>query len=52
MVQTEVQYVFVHDATLEYLRSGETEVPARQLRDYIKSKSAVDNESGMTVSVR
>jgi len=36
MVQTEAQYVFIHDTLLEYLTFGVTEVQVRNLRDYIK----------------
>lgn len=46
MVQTEVQYVFIHHAIMEYLQTGETEIPANQLRGYIKKKLMSDNESG------
>ena len=31
MVQTEDQYIFIHDAILEAIQSGNTEIPARNL---------------------
>lgn len=35
LVQTEEQYVFVHDALLEYVRSGNTEVEFVKAREYL-----------------
>ncbi|CAH2060873.1 unnamed protein product, partial [Iphiclides podalirius] len=35
LVQTEEQYVFVHDALLEHVRSGNTEVEFARARDYL-----------------
>ncbi|CAG4981149.1 unnamed protein product [Colias eurytheme] len=35
LVQTEEQYVFVHDALLEYVRSGNTEVEFAKAREYL-----------------
>ncbi|CAH0731593.1 unnamed protein product, partial [Brenthis ino] len=35
LVQTEEQYVFVHDALLEYVRSGNTEVEFTKARQYL-----------------
>lgn len=35
LVQTEEQYVFVHDALLEYVRSGNTEVEFTKAREYL-----------------
>jgi Protein-tyrosine phosphatase len=36
MVQTEDQYIFIHDAILEAVLSGNTEVPARNLYGHIQ----------------
>ncbi|XP_072945754.1 uncharacterized protein [Epargyreus clarus] len=35
LVQTEEQYVFVHDALLEHVRSGNTEVEFEKAREYL-----------------
>lgn len=35
MVQTEEQYIFIHDAVLDAAQSGSTEVPAAKLRQHI-----------------
>ncbi|XP_025828813.1 tyrosine-protein phosphatase Lar isoform X1 [Agrilus planipennis] len=36
MVQTEDQYIFIHDALLEVVQCGATEVPARSLHSHIQ----------------
>ncbi|XP_057299709.1 receptor-type tyrosine-protein phosphatase F-like isoform X2 [Hydractinia symbiolongicarpus] len=48
MVQTEDQYIFIHAALLDYLESGDTEIEANALREYIKKQSQVDSRTGMT----
>ena len=42
MVQTEDQYVFIHDALVEAIRSGNTEVPARSLYAHLQLLSCMD----------
>ena len=37
MVQTEDQYVFIHEALLEAVMAGSTEIPCRNLHQYIQS---------------
>ncbi|XP_057294079.1 receptor-type tyrosine-protein phosphatase S-like isoform X2 [Hydractinia symbiolongicarpus] len=50
MVQTEAQYIFIHDTLLEYLTFGVTEVQVRDLRDYIKKlKQPADGGAEMNV---
>ncbi|XP_066915195.1 receptor-type tyrosine-protein phosphatase S-like isoform X3 [Clytia hemisphaerica] len=48
MVQTEDQYVFIHMALLDYMESGETEVDANGLRDYIRKHMQTEHKTGMT----
>nr|CAH7755220.1 unnamed protein product [Callosobruchus chinensis] len=50
MVQTEDQYVFIHDALLEAYVCGQTEVPARNLHGHIQRLMQLEpgeNASGM-----
>ena len=46
MVQTEDQYAYIHQALVEFIKSGDTEIDASELRDYIKRKSDVDPDTG------
>ena len=46
MVQTEDQYMFIHNALLDYLESQETEVDASELTEYIHRKCEVDSQNG------
>lgn len=49
MVQTEDQYVFIHNALIDYMEAGETEVEASDLREYIKKQSQVDSKTGQLI---
>ena len=44
MVQTDTQYVFLHDAVYEGIVSGKTEVPANQFLQHINKLREVDEE--------
>ncbi|XP_048832206.1 receptor-type tyrosine-protein phosphatase S isoform X1 [Brienomyrus brachyistius] len=48
MVQTEDQYSFIHDALLEAVACGSTEVPARSLYSYIQKLSQVESGEHVT----
>ncbi|XP_028829791.1 receptor-type tyrosine-protein phosphatase delta isoform X7 [Denticeps clupeoides] len=48
MVQTEDQYVFIHDALLEAVTCGITEVPARNLYAYIQKLTQVESSENVT----
>ncbi|XP_071953982.1 receptor-type tyrosine-protein phosphatase delta-like isoform X3 [Antedon mediterranea] len=48
MVQTEEQYIFIHDALLEAVTSGNTEIPARNL--YMHLQKMTQPEAGETVT--
>ena len=46
MVQVEQQYVFIHEALLEAIHSGYTEVQAVELRAHIKNLMEVNLNTG------
>ena len=45
---TQPQYIFIHDAILEALECGVTEVAARDLRDQYKRLGVIFERSGKT----
>lgn len=52
MVQTEDQYVFIHQALLESVTCGNTEVPARNLYSHVQRLSQVPpGETASTVEL-
>jgi len=48
MVQTEDQYVFIHDALVEAIQSGVTEVAARSLYAHLQRLSCIDAAKSCT----
>nr|XP_031363051.1 receptor-type tyrosine-protein phosphatase S isoform X8 [Lonchura striata domestica] len=48
MVQTEDQYSFIHDALLEAVACGNTEVPARNLYSYIQKLAQIEAREHVT----
>ncbi|XP_073428319.1 receptor-type tyrosine-protein phosphatase delta isoform X31 [Dendrobates tinctorius] len=48
MVQTEDQYIFIHDALLEAVTCGNTEVPARNLYAYIQKLTQIESGENVT----
>ncbi|CDK13321.2 protein-tyrosine-phosphatase [Caenorhabditis elegans] len=54
MVQTEEQYIFIHDAVLDAVNSGSTEVPASRLHQHlhILSQPSADQLSGIDMEFR
>ncbi|XP_036813948.1 receptor-type tyrosine-protein phosphatase delta isoform X29 [Oncorhynchus mykiss] len=48
MVQTEDQYVFIHDALQEAVTCGTTEVPARNLYTYIQKLTGIEGGENVT----
>ncbi|CAJ0587081.1 unnamed protein product, partial [Mesorhabditis spiculigera] len=55
MVQTEDQYMFIHDAVLDAVNSGSTEVPANRLYQHVQALSHTQNldvGSGIDVEYR
>ncbi|KZC05677.1 Receptor-type tyrosine-protein phosphatase delta, partial [Dufourea novaeangliae] len=54
MVQTEDQYIFIHDALYETIICGNTEVPARNLHSHIQklTQPEMDNITGMELEFK
>lgn len=55
MVQTEDQYIFVHDAILEAVHSGNSEIPARNLYSHIQKLTRLElgqNVTGLELEFR
>ncbi|XP_051498231.1 receptor-type tyrosine-protein phosphatase delta isoform X22 [Apus apus] len=55
MVQTEDQYIFIHDALVEAVTCGNTEVPARNLYAYIQKLTQIEageNVTGMELEFK
>ncbi|KFD70875.1 hypothetical protein M514_01174 [Trichuris suis] len=55
MVQTEEQYIFIHDAVLDAVQSGCTEVPVSKLMLHIENLlqyQAMENATGMELEFR
>ncbi|XP_043282785.1 tyrosine-protein phosphatase Lar isoform X3 [Venturia canescens] len=54
MVQTEDQYIFIHDALFEAVLCGNTEVPARNLHSHIQKlmQPELDNITGMELEFK
>ncbi|XP_052007585.1 receptor-type tyrosine-protein phosphatase delta-like isoform X5 [Xyrauchen texanus] len=55
MVQTEDQYIFIHDALQEAVNCGTTEVPARNLYAYIQKLTQIEcgeNVTGMELEFK
>jgi len=48
MVQTEDQYVFIHEALLEAIESGDSEVPADCLYVHVQRLTQIDPTFGCT----
>ncbi|XP_071062655.1 receptor-type tyrosine-protein phosphatase delta-like isoform X19 [Pseudochaenichthys georgianus] len=48
MVQTEDQYIFIHDALQEAVNCGTTEVPARNLYAYIQKLTQIEGGENVT----
>ena len=54
MVQTEDQYIFIHDALLEAVQSGNTEISARSLYGHIQklTQPLTDGSTGMDIEFK
>uniref|UniRef100_H2YZU5 protein-tyrosine-phosphatase n=1 Tax=Ciona savignyi TaxID=51511 RepID=H2YZU5_CIOSA len=48
MVQTEDQYIFIHDALLEAINSGNTELPAKDLFNHLHKLTTPDPDHPIT----
>ncbi|XP_065833910.1 receptor-type tyrosine-protein phosphatase S-like [Oscarella lobularis] len=48
MVQTEAQYVFCHDAVLDYILCGNTRISANELKRRVRHLEIVDRSSRLT----
>ncbi|KAK3749884.1 hypothetical protein QZH41_008270, partial [Actinostola sp. cb2023] len=46
MVQTEQQYIFIHDALFDAIVSGDTELRANKLRTHVEEMSDIDKNTG------
>ena len=44
----QAQYIFIHDAILEGVESGKTDVPADRLRNHVENLSKLDKSTGET----
>ncbi|XP_078353190.1 receptor-type tyrosine-protein phosphatase S-like [Oculina patagonica] len=51
MVQTEAQYIFIHDALMEYVTCGTTEFVVRELPEKLRILNTVDPDSGDSLLV-
>lgn len=51
MVQTEAQYIFIHDALVEYVTCGSTEFLVRDMAEKLRILNTVDPDSGDSLMV-
>ena len=47
-VQSEDQYIFIHDALLEAITNGNTEIPARDLYQHLKLLTHAEDDLQVT----